>query len=189
MLVTLTAPSTSSDPAPSPAPAGPALTTSMECMTDGSSPERKKRRVGEDEVNEARAETITGLSWSSDTLNAPESGVVRPVRPTAEPGGYTRLVHRRGRVGRGRERDGRPTGKGEEKKVGGGRDRRAEEGHIWTSSARVARSSKHDGRGSPPRTWEPQNTKRRLRRHHGPPELCTPFVCAETTPPSCPSNV
>ena len=87
IVVTLTAPRTRSEPAPSPAPAGPTLMTSMACMTDGSSPVRKNKSVGSDEVNDARPETDTGTPLSSETLNAPESGVVRPVRPTAEPDG------------------------------------------------------------------------------------------------------
>ena len=146
MVVTLTAPRTSSVPAPSPAPWEPVLTTSMECMTAGSSPLRKKRRVGEDEVNEARAETVTGPSLSSDTLNAPEAGVVRPVRPTAEPGRRAGDQHtdtaraRRGaRRGRGREREGGRDGqgRGEERRVGK-RTGPASRGGAYMHSARLS---------------------------------------------------
>ena len=63
------------------------MTTSMECMTDGSRPVRKNKSVGSEDVKDARPVNVTGSSLSSETLYAPESGVVRPVRPTAEPEG------------------------------------------------------------------------------------------------------
>ena len=84
-VVTFTAPRTRSEPAPSPAPPGPALTISIACMTDGSRPVRKNNSVGSEEVNDARPENVTGSPPSSETLYAPEAGVARPVRPTAEP--------------------------------------------------------------------------------------------------------
>ena len=86
--MTLIAARTSREPAPVSCPAaleGPALTTSRRCMTEGSSPVRRYRSVGDELVNEARAENVTGSSLSSETLYAPDAGVVRPVRPTAKP--------------------------------------------------------------------------------------------------------
>ena len=70
-------------------------------MTDGSSPVRKNKSVGSDEVNDARPERLTGSLLSSETLKPPESGVVRPVRPTAEPGGRIQGVSARGRARQG----------------------------------------------------------------------------------------
>ena len=83
--MTFTALRTRREPASSPAPVAPVLTTSMACIADGSRPVRKKRRVGSDEVKDVRAEKETGSSWSRVTLYVPDSGVVRPMMPTAEP--------------------------------------------------------------------------------------------------------
>lgn len=54
-------------------------------MKEGFNPVRKNNSVGAFEVNEARAAKVRGCSLSRDTLYAPDAGVVRPVRPTAEP--------------------------------------------------------------------------------------------------------